>query len=136
MFGNASGWTVREDKWDSFTDYSGTGDDSVPAVLEVYAEDSGTQATYDEAFSSCASLGGDWRLPCRMELQLIAAYKDELDKPAADGGVKIPGGMYWSATKDGAANAYYVDMADYESPVSAPMTDAYKVRCVRDIVME
>ena len=136
MFGNASGWTVREDKWDSSTDYSGTGDDSVPAVLEVYAEDSGTQATYDEAFSSCASLGGDWRLPCRMELQLIAAYKDELDKPAADGGVKIPGGMYWSATKDGAANAYYVDMADYESPVSAPMTDAYKVRCVRDIVME
>lgn len=134
MFGNAAGWNVRSEEWTAETDYSSEAMDSVPAVLEVYTEDSGNMS-HSGAVSACSDLGEGWRLPCRMELQLIAAYKDQLDKPAKDGSVHAPEGTYWSATVDGSGNAFYVDMSDISSAPET-VTAAHNVRCVRDIVME
>ena len=123
MFGNASGWDVRDDEW-AGAQASGN---TVPPVMEVAVSDAAGSADWNTAGTVCPS---GWHLPTEQELKLIWTYQDRLCK---EGHVPLEGN-YWSCTEAGNGSYYYVDM-DAESYVrqSAASSETGNVRCVRDI---
>lgn len=130
MFGDAADYTIRDDKW---TDNSHTGENSIPAILEVSVTDLPQEYTWTDAQGTnpCSDLGADWRLPSLAEMQLIQQYKGELDKE----GTVTPTGIYWTLYSDKSGYAYTIDMDGSHEGVETAVGEQHKVRCVRDIDM-
>lgn len=121
MFGDATGWTVRDGDWSAE-------ENNVPAILEVGTEDMGTSVTWDTANTACTD---GWHLPTEQELKLIWTCQSQLSKE----GHEPLAGEYWSCTAAG-SGYYSVDMsADSYTATETPATDSKNVRCVRDIKM-
>ena len=130
MFGDAADYTIRDDKW---TDNSHTGENSIPAILEVSVTDLPQEYTWTDAQGTnpCSALGADWRMPSLAEMQLIQQYKGELDKE----GTVTPTGIYWTLYSDKSGYAYTIDMDGSHEGVETAASEQHKVRCVRDIDM-
>ena len=126
MFGDATGWTVRDGDWSAE-------ENNVPAILEVGTEDMETSVTWDTANTACTD---GWHLPTEQELKLIWTCQSQLKKT----GHQELAGEYWSCTKskETEGHFYYVDMdaKSYPNPATgAAETETKNVRCVRDIKM-
>ncbi len=130
MFGDAADYNIRDEKW---TDNSHTGENSIPAILEVNVTDLPQEYTWTAAQGTnpCSALGADWRLPSLAEMQLIQQYKGELDKE----GTVTPAGIYWTLYSDKSGYAYTIDMDGSHEGVETAAGEQHKVRCVRDIDM-
>lgn len=133
MFGDAEGWTVRDEKWT--TTPTSESETSVPVILEVETSNLTEDATLDHV--GCPE---GWRIPTKTELELIAKYKDKLTKEFTGGdGSSEPlaiKGTYWSGTEDASGARYYVDMETGESGTATKEdNETHHVRCVRDVEM-
>lgn len=122
MFGDATGWTVRDGDWSAE-------ENNVPAILEVATTDEQQGVDWDTA--KCPD---GWHLPTEQELKLIWTCQSQLSKE----GHQQLAGEYWSCTKETEGHFYYVDMdaKSYPNPATgAAETETKNVRCVRDIKM-
>ena len=133
MFGDAEGWTVRDEKWTETP--TSENEISVPVILEVETSNLTDDATLDHV--GCPE---GWRIPTKTELELIAKYKDKLTKEFTGGdGSSEPlaiKGTYWSGTEDASGARYYVDMETGESGTATEGDgQTHHVRCVRDVEM-
>lgn len=133
MFGDAEGWTVRDEKWT--TTPTSENEISVPVILEVE-----TNNIIDGATLENVGCPDGWRVPSKTELELIAKYKDKLTKEftGGDGSSKYIAieGAYWSGTEDASGARYYVDMETGKSGTATKEdNETHHVRCVRDVEM-
>ena len=122
MFGDATGWTVRDGDWSAT-------ENNVPAILEVATTDAQQGVKWDTA--KCPD---GWHLPTEQELKLIWTYQSQLSKE----GHKSLAGEYWSCFKDKDGSGYYYSVnmdADSYTATKTPPTGSKNVRCVRDIKM-
>ncbi|WP_374669479.1 DUF1566 domain-containing protein [Ramlibacter sp.] len=75
--------------------------------------DNGADIDWTAAGAWCASLGKDWRLPTRAELERLTASAAGETTPCRDAQCKVPGlftlsGYWmWSSDRNQAGNAYY-----------------------------
>lgn len=66
--------------------------------LEVAQYDFPKEMNWDDAKMNCDSLGNDWRMPNKDELELLFQYKDRIGA--------FNGNWYWSSTLDNNENAW------------------------------
>lgn len=129
MFGDAEGWTIREEAWT--TTPTAESEASIPVILEVATENLTNNATLDHI--GCPE---GWRMPSKTELELIQKYKSKLTKEASSGSYIPIEGSYWSGTQNAAGATYYIDMATGESGTASEEDgETHHIRCVRDVEM-
>ncbi|MDA9161763.1 DUF1566 domain-containing protein [Crocinitomicaceae bacterium] len=90
--------------------------------LEIMTEDLGEEMAWMEAKKACADLGDGWRLPTKVELNILYENKDEI------GGFAIYG--YWSSTETSYGNAWEQRFG-YGSQSSNSKDGYHYVRAVR-----
>ena len=89
------------------------------------------KTNWENAYAVAIDKGEGWRLPTQRELMLIWLMKEALAKfnPLFN---SLATGYYWSATEDGAGNAWYVSINGGYTGTDDETFDN-RVRLVRDI---
>ena len=86
-------------------------DFSRDAILRIAHVDFGDKMTWDDAVYACASLGPGWRLPTKVELQLLYDNKDYIFRNRDDNngywGSEEEGDQAWSFSTWGGSKGYY-----------------------------
>ena len=99
--------------------------------LEVMTKDLG-EMTWEDAMKACADLGDGWRLPTKVELNVLYENKDKIGG-FADLDTNLTNDYYWSSTEVGNDVAWVQDFDDgvqYDGLLFAK-SNVYYVRAVR-----
>jgi hypothetical protein len=111
----------------------GTITDNVTGLTWEGRVEPSEQFTQGQAIRYCESLGGDWRLPTRLELLSLVDFTIAKPGPTINAVFKnTPAQRYWTSSHFACDpnSVYYVGF-DYGSTHPIAPTNAYWVRCVR-----